>query len=279
MRQRFRTVFGAMRLLVGKITEHHTMLLASGVAFSCVLGLLPALLAVVAVYGLVASPSDVESNIEPLVDALPSDAGELLIEQLQNVTAVSGTEVTLGLVIGVIGVLWAVSSALNAMVMAIRIAHEMPSPHTWIRGRIFALKLSVVAVLVTAAMIWLVVLLPEVLKNTNLRGAVDWTLTIGRWPLVILTSATGLAILYRVVLGHRPGGRRTLSIGTFVGTLMWVLSTLGLSLIFSHIGRLESTFGSLGAVAALMVWLYLSALSALIGAEVDGALHRHAAPS
>ena len=272
---RVRRFVAGLVLLARNITAHHTMLVASGVAFSCVLGLIPALLAVVAVYGLVAEPSDVESNLAPLVDALPTDAGELLIDQLENVTEISNAEVTLGLAIGLFGVLYAVSSALNAMVMAIRIAHEMPSPHTWLQGRIFALKLSLVAVLATAAMIWLVVVLPEVLANTNAANALEWTLTIGRWPLVVLTSATGLAILYRVVLGHRPGGRRTISIGAFTGTLIWVLSTFGLSVVYAYIGRLDNTFGSLGAVAALMVWLYLSALSALIGAEVDGALHRH----
>ena len=131
---RTRSFFGALALLARNITAHHTMLVASGVAFSCVLGLLPAILAVVAVYGLVASPTDVESNLEPLVDALPTDAGELLIDQIENVTAISSTEITVGLAIGLLGVAWAVSSAINSMVMAIRIAHEMPSPHNWLQG-------------------------------------------------------------------------------------------------------------------------------------------------
>ena len=53
-----------------------------------------------------------------------------------------------------------------------------------------------------------------------------------------------------------------------------VASTIGLSFVYDHIDRLDSTFGSLGAVAALMVWLYLSAFAVLVGAEVDGLLHR-----
>ena len=114
------------------ITRHHTMLIAGGVAFSCVLGLVPALIAIVAVYGLVASPSDVESNLEPLIEALPAEASELLIDQLKNVTLVSDAKITIGLLIGLLGVAWAVSNILNSMVMGIRIAHEMPSPHTWV---------------------------------------------------------------------------------------------------------------------------------------------------
>ena len=63
-----------------------------------------------------------------------------------------------------------------------------------------------------------------------------------------------------------------------MGTTIWVLSTYGLSLAYEHIGQLESTFGSLGAVAVLMVWFYLSVLSALVGAEVDGLVHRGTTP-
>ncbi len=251
------------------------MLVAGGVAFSCVFGLIPALIAVVAVYGLVAEPSDVESNLRPLVEALPTDAGDLLIDQFENVTAVSGAKMTVGLAIGLFGMAWAVSSALNSMIMAVRIAHEMPSPHNWVQGRLFALKLSMVAVVATAAMIWLVVVLPPVLDQGNVGGLFRWALSIGRWPLVVVISITALALFYRVVVGLRSGRYHAISVGSVTGTGIWVLSTYGLSVVYSYIGRVESTLGSLGAVAALMAWLYLSALAALIGAEVDGALYRN----
>ena len=276
---RLRVIRDGAVVVVRNITAHHTMLVASGVAFSCVFGLIPALIAVVAVYGLVAEPSDVESNLRPLVEALPTAAGDLLIDQFENVTAVSGAQMTLGLAIGLIGVAWAISNALNAMVMAVRIAHEMPSPHTWVQGRIFALKLSLVAVVATAAMIWLVVVLPPVADEANIGGLYRWALAIGRWPLVIIISITALALFYRVVVGARSGRYHAISVGSVVGTAIWVLSTYGLSLVYSHIGRVESTLGSLGAVAALMAWLYLSALAALIGAEVDGALYRNGGSS
>lgn len=262
--------------LVRNITAHHTMLVASGVAFTCVFGLIPAMIAVVAVYGLVATPSDVESNLRPLVEALPEEAGQLLIDQLQNVTTVDETEITVGLTLGLIGVAWTVSSALNAMVMAIRIAHEVPSPHNWIQGRLFALKLSFVAVLATAAMIWLVVALPPVLDSANVGGAYRWALSIGRWPIVLVVSMTALSLLYRAVVGHRTGRFHFISVGAMVGTGIWVLSTYGLSVAYNYVGTIESTFGSLGAVAALLAWLYLTALAALIGAEIDGArFHRN----
>jgi membrane protein len=270
--------WGSLVTLVRKITEHHTLLVAGAVAFSSVLGVFPALIAVVAVYGLVASPSDVESNVAPLTEALPPEASDLLVDQLQNVTDIASAKMTIGLIIGLIGVGWAISNVMNSLVMAIRIAHEVPSPHNWVQGRIFALKLSLVAVLATAAMIWLVVVLPPVLDRTNVGGAFRWGLSIGRWPIVIVLSATGLALLYRAVVGYRTGRYHAISVGAVVGTAIWVLSTYALSVAYDYIGRLESTFGSLGAVAALMGWFYFSAFAALVGAEVDGVLHRSAAP-
>ena len=260
--------------LVREITEHHTLLIASGVAFSAVLGLIPALVAVVSVYGLVASPGDVESNLAPLTTALPEDAADLITRQLRNVTEISSSQVTIGIVIGLVGVAWAISNALNAVVMAIRVAHEMPSPHNWIQGRIFALKLSLIAVVATASSIWLIVALPDWLDRYRLTSDLERLIQIVRFPAVIVTSALSMATLYRAVVGHRVGKYPMLSVGSITGTAIWVTSTIGLSIVYNYIGQLDSTFGSLGAVAALMVWFYLSAVAVLIGAEVDGLLHR-----
>ncbi len=260
-----------LRILVRNMTAHHTLLVASGVAFTCVFGLIPAMIAVVSVYGLVAEPSDVESNLRPLVDALPEDAGRLLIEQLQKVTTIDAAEITVGLALGLIGVLWAISSATNSLIMAIRIAHEVPSPHNWLQGRIFALKLSVVGVLSVAAMIWFVVVLPPVLEESDIGGTSELVVSIGRWPAVLLVSMVTLALLYRAVVGHRTGRFHFISWGAVVATIIWVVATIGLGLIYGFFGQVESTFGSLGAVAALMGWLYFTALAALIGAEIDGA--------
>ncbi|RMH68923.1 MAG: YihY/virulence factor BrkB family protein, partial [Actinomyces sp.] len=262
-----------------RVTDHHTMLVASGVAFSCLIGLVPALLAVVAVYGLVASPADVEANLAPLVDALPPEAGQLIVDQLRKLTAVDRTQVTAGLVIGLVGAAWAVSNALNSIVMAIRIAHEIPSPHTWVRGRIFALRLSLIAILATASMIWLVVVLPEVLDRVDAGDELRHLLSIGRWVVVFVLSTLALGVLYKTVLSHDGARRRTVSTGAVVGTSLWVVSTWGLDVVYGRLDSLHSSFGPLAAVFALMAWLYLSALSALLGAEIDGALHHFTYPA
>lgn len=255
------------------MTEHHTLLLANGVAFAFVLAIVPALIAVVSLYGLFADPVDVESNLAPLTDAMPATAAELLITQLEGLTMVDTTKVTAGLLAALVGVLWALSNALNALVIAVRRAHEMPSPHNWLQGRWFAIKLSVVAVIATTAMLWFVVVLPEVLGSWRLARAVEWSIAVGRWPVVVIIATAAVSVLYRLVLGHRPSPRSAVSGGSLVATAVWIASSLGLRVVYAQIDEVESTLGSLSAVAALMIWIYLSAVSALVGAEVNAVLY------
>lgn len=262
-------------LVVRNITDHHTMLVAAGVAFYSMLALIPALIAVVAVYGLVADPSDVEPQLQRLTEALPRDAANLLISQLESVTSAEPVGITLGLAASLVAVLWAISNAMNALVMAIRIAHERPSPHNWFQGRVFALWLSLVAVVVVAATLWLVVALPQVLGSADVATRIRQAIEIGRWPLAVLVSGLAQILLYRTVLGRREGTWHSITLGVVSSTLIWVGGSVGLSVFVNNVGRVESTFGTLGAVAVLMVWLYVSAFAVLFGAEIDGAVAHH----
>lgn len=249
------------------------MLVAAGVAFYGALALVPTFVAVVAIYGLVAEPEGVRENLEPLTEVLPTAAGDLIVRQLESVTQAGDTQVGIGLVIGFAGVLWLVSGAINALVMGIRIAHERKSPHSWLRGRLYALALAGAAVLTTALVLLLVIAAPELLAETPIGSTLQNVLSWLRWPVVILFSATMIAALYGSVLGLRDGSRRTLTAGTLTATVVWVGGTILMGTFAANVDQLEATFGTLGAVAVLLAWLYLTAIAILFGAEIDNALH------
>ena len=137
------------RQFTSNVSAHPTLLAAAGVAYFFALALVPAVVAIVSIYGLVAQPHEVADQLEPLTDALPAEAGKLVVTQLRGVTSIGEGRVGISLAIGLFGLLWLVSNAFNSSVMAIRIAHARRSPHNWVQGRIFALKLSLVAMVVT----------------------------------------------------------------------------------------------------------------------------------
>ena len=264
--------------VVAAITDHHSLLLASGIAFTAAMGVIPALVTIVATYGLVATPADVEANVANLTDPLPAPAADLIISELQALTAADRTSVTIGLVIGVAASIYAISSVVNAAVMTVRVAHEQPSPHTWVQGRLFALRLSLIAVATTATGLWLIVALPRTLDRVDLTTELGLVIDIIRWPVAFILSNYAVALLYRVVAGQQ-GAFFGVSLGAFTATAIWILSTAALGLAYDHVDRLQNAFTTFGAVAALLIWFYLSAVAIVIGAEVDHARRRSSTES
>lgn len=267
-RPRFWKLF---RRFTSNVSDHHTLLAAAGVAYFFALALVPAVVAIVSIYGLVAEPHEVADQLEPLTDALPDEAGKLVVTQLRGVTSIGEGRVGISLAIGLFGLLWLVSNAFNSSVMAIRIAHARRSPHNWVQGRIFALKLSLVAMVVTTVVIWSVIALPRTLEAAGLTdGARPW-LEVARWPLVLVLASVSLGWIYRMVVGPATRtGARVVAVG--IGGIIWIGGTFGMSVAAASADQLQATFGSLGAVAVLLIWLYLSASSMLLAAEAESVL-------
>ena len=260
-----------LRQFTSNVSEHHTLLAAAGVAYYFALALVPAVVTIVSIYGLVAEPNEVADQLAPLTNALPSEARELVVAQLRGVTSIGDGRVGISLGIGLFGLLWLVSNAFNSSVMAIRIAHARRSPHNWVQGRIFALKLAAVAMAVTTVVIWAVIAFPRTLEAAGFTdGARPW-LEAARWPMVLVLASMSLGWIYRMVVGPSERTRaRVVAVG--IGGAIWISGTFGMSVAASSADQLQATFGSLGAVAVLLIWLYLSASSMLLAAEAESVL-------
>ncbi len=264
-------LFSLVATYVRNVSGHHTLLAAGGVAFNFAIALVPAVVAIISLYGLVAEPDDVPRQLEPLTNALPTEAAALVVAQLRGVTSISTGGVTTGLIVGVFGLLWLISNAFNSLVIAVRIAHGRRSPHNWIQGRIFAIRLSLFALVVTTVVVWALIALPRTLDTAGLGDTARKILEIARWPMVVLFVAASLQWIYRSVVGP-PQSKRARHTAVLLGGAIWVGGTLGMAAAASGADALESTFGSLGAVAVLLAWLYLSALAVLLAAEAEPVL-------
>ena len=254
------------------------MLAAGGVAFNFAIALVPAVVSIVSLYGLVAQPEDVATQLEPLTNALPEEAAALVVAQLRSVTSISTGDVTVGLVIGVLGLAWLVSNAFNALVIAIRIAHGRKSPHNWLQGRLFAIRLSLFALGVTTIVVWALIALPNTLDATGVGPTFRQLLGIARWPLVLVFVAGSLQWIYRTVVG--PAASITARhIAVLIGGTIWVVGTVLMAAAATSADELQATFGTLGAVAVLLAWLYLSAVAVLLAAEAEAVLVTRVRPA
>ena len=117
---------------------------------------------------------------------------------------------------------------------------------------------------------------PVVLGEVGLQRAGELAISIGRWPALVVLVAVALAVFYRLGPDRANPRRHWLSWGAVAAIVLWLVISAGFSFYVSNFGSYGQTYGSLGAVIVLLLWLWLSALAVLIGAELDAEIEREA---
>ena len=244
-------------------------LLAAGVAFYGFLALFPTLIALVTLVGLVADPRMIAEQMQSLTEGLPAAVRELIAAQLAALTSSSRGALTAGLVVSLLGALWSASSATTNLVTTVNIAYREDQTRGWVRLRVVALLLTVAAVVFLVLALALIALVPVVLPAIPLGVGAAVLAQIGRWGLLLALISIGLAVLYRVAPSRRPPKFRWVSVGSVVAALLWLLGSAGFSLYVTYFGHYNKTYGALGSVIVLLLWLFLTSYVVLLGAEIN----------
>lgn len=251
-------------------------LLAAGVAFFALLSLVPALVALVSVYGLFADPAGVEGTVEELAGALPEEARALVTQQLRAIVAASPAGLGVAALAGAALALWSASSAVQHLLRAVG-AVSSGARRGYARARLLALGLASGAIVSAAASVALIALLPAVLRAAGVGAPGRALLGLARWPLLAAAMLAALSVVYRLGAGTGPAPSRRIGPGALLATSGWLVASMAFSAFASRSGRYNETYGSLGAVAVLMLWLFGTAWLVLLGAELDTVIRRAAA--
>lgn len=244
-------------------------LMAGGVAFFGFLALFPAMIASVLLYGLLVDPATVTEQMASLGDALPSQAREILTEQLQSLTSTSESALGIGVVVSLALALWSASGGIGNLITAINTAYDEEEERGFIKRKLLALGLTLAAVLFLFVIIALVAVAPAVPDSLVGSGPIRWLLEALRWALLFALIAAALAILYRTSPDRDAPKMRWVSVGAVIATLGWVLASLGFSLYVDNFSSYGKTYGALAGVVVLMLWLWISAYAVLLGAEIN----------
>lgn len=247
----------------------HTFLAAAGVAFYAFLALIPALAAAVSVFALVVDPAEIESTITDGLSSLPTEAQELLSSQLTSLAESSSSQLSVTLAVSVVLSLWAASSGMGHLVESINIVWNGTETRNIVMRRLVALGLTAGALVVTGVAIGVMAVLPQALDAADLPNVTEWLLRVGAIPLQGLVFALGVTTLYRFGPNIEDARWQFRSPGVLVAVLLWLISSFGFSLYASTMGSYAETYGSLAAVVLLMLWLFLTIVAVLIGAEVN----------
>jgi membrane protein len=244
-------------------------LLAAGVAFFGFLALFPAMIAAVAAYGLVADPAQIRSQARNLAAAVPASARDLLMQQMDSLTAAPRQSLGIGLVIALAAALWSASGGIGYLLSAVNLAYDEEETRGFVRRKALALVMTLGAILFVLLAVGLLTLGPAIIGGGEVSAPVRILLQVVRVVLGVVLISVALAVIYRLAPDRDAPRMRWVSVGATVATVVWLIASIGFSIYVETFGNYAKTYGSLSAVAVLMLWLWLSAYAVLLGAEIN----------
>ncbi|MCM0641275.1 YihY/virulence factor BrkB family protein [Cellulomonas wangsupingiae] len=266
-----------LRTTVREFMDDQCTDLAAALTYYAVLALAPALLAVVSLLGLVSDPDEAVTRITDVArDAGAGSAVETLEPILQNLA--DAPSAGLALVVGLVVALWSASGYVTAFGRGMNRIYEVDEgrPIWKLRPVLFVLTtvLVLIAVLVVAFLALSGPVAESVGSAVGLSDTVVSVWQVAKWPLVLVLVVTAVALLYHGTPNVRQPRFRWVSVGALIAIVVWLLASAGLGLYVSQFADYGATYGSLAGVIVLLLWLWVSNLALLFGAELDAELER-----
>ncbi len=248
-------------------------LLSAGVAFYALLAMVPAIVAIVSIYGLVADPQQVRAQIVDALRAAPSEVSALVSTQLESIAS-SGASTLVAVVIGIVAALWSASAGIGHLIDALNVAYDETETRGIARRKAIALLFTVGSIVFVVVAIGVISFLPALVATTNLGAPGRFAIGIVRWLLLLAGLLTGLAVLYRYGPDRAAPKWRWTSPGAAVAGVLWLVGSLLFSVYTANFAKYNETYGSLGAVVVVMLWLFLTSFAVILGAEVNAEMER-----
>ncbi|MFJ6418726.1 YihY/virulence factor BrkB family protein [Paeniglutamicibacter sp. NPDC091659] len=251
--------------------------LAAALTYYAFLSLFPGLLALISMLSLLGSgPETREWMVQTITQIGSAQLGKSADDLLAQLARNTGAGWTL--VLGLLGALWSTSAYVGAFGRAMNRTYDTAEgrPAWKLRPQMFLLTLAVLCLAVLA--IAIVVLSGPVARGVgSVLGLADQTLlawNIAKWPILVAIAVLIVAMLYYFTPNVRQPGFRWLSVGSFVALLILALSTVGFSFFVANASKYQATYGAVGGVILLLLWIWLGNVSLLLGAELDAELER-----
>jgi membrane protein len=238
-------------------------LLAAGVALFSILSLMPALASIVSIYGLVSSPADIAGQIAPLERFVPPEVFDVIASQLRAAAEAPSPALGLAFATSLALALFGAIGGLRALMTAINIAHNRADTRSFVRRMLIAIALGVGAIVGAAIAVGLLVLLPGAMRLLRIEADTALVVNALRWPALFVLVMGSLAVVYRfapVNPTHRSWP------GCVAATLLWMLSSYGLSVYVDRVADYNGLYGAFGGVMVLVLWFYVISFVVVLGA-------------
>jgi membrane protein len=258
--------------------EDRLLATAAGVVFFGLLAVFPAITALVSSYGLFADPSTIGANLQTLALMLPQGTFQIVQDQVARVLAKGNTELGATFLFGLAFAIWSANAGVKALIDALNVAYEEREKRSFVQLNVLSLTFTVGGIAAVLLMVGAVVAFPLALDHLGLGPESKLIVGLARWPLLFLILWAALGILYRFGSDRREPRWELSSVGTLAAALLWIAGSSLLSWYLSNFANYNATYGSLGAAIGLMMWMWMSAVIVLFGAELNSEIEHRTPP-
>ncbi|MBN9023330.1 MAG: YihY/virulence factor BrkB family protein [Rhizobiales bacterium] len=260
-----------------QITEDRLLAVAAGVVFYGLLAIFPAISAFVSIYGLFADPATVDQTVDILASVIPADAMGPVQEQVERVATSSGGSLSFTFLVSLAIALWSANAGMKAIIDALNVAYGERERRSFIRLTLISFALTFGVILAGLSAIAVIVVFPVATSFLGVESLSATLIQWLRWPLLLLAVLLGLAVLYRFGPNRTEPRWQWVSVGSGAAAVLWLVGSAAFSFYLSRFADYSATYGSLAAGVGLMMWLWLSAIVVLLGAELNAEIEHQTA--
>lgn len=249
---------------------------AAALTYYGIQALFPAIIALLSIVGLLGAGTT-DALIANVREAAPGPAQDIVVPAIENLRANQGAAGVL-LIVGILVALFSASGYISAFARASNAIYEMPEGRPFWKLRPQQMGIALVMVLLLAASGLAVVVTGGIAEQVGqVIGVGDTAVTvwgIAKWPVLVLVVSFMFAFLFWAAPNVEQPKFRWLSPGGIAAVVLWIVASAAFAFYVANFGSYNKTYGSLGGVVAFLVWLWISNLAILVGAELNAELAR-----
>ena len=251
--------------------------LAAALTYYAVLALFPAIVALISIVGVIGQPTAVQSAMTDIVKPLVSqETFSILNDAVTQLTTTSAAGI--GLIIGLLLALWSASGYVGAFGRAMNRIYEIDEGRPFWKLRPVQLLVTLIAVLLIAVVLVALVLsgpLATTVGNSIGLGSTAVTVfNIAKFPVIAAMVVVIVAILYYATPNVKQPAFKWVSVGAVFAIVIWVIASIAFAFYVSNFGSYNKTYGCLAGVIVTLLWLWITNIALLLGAEIDSELER-----
>jgi membrane protein len=267
-----------LKRTVLEFNEDHMTDWAAALTYYGLLSLFPALIVLVAIVGLLGDPVSTTRSLTDLVGKLgPQSAVSTYAGPIKSITA-HRTASGFLLVIGLLSALWAASGYVGAFMRAANVVYETPEGRPFWKLRPLQMGVALAMVLLLAVVALALVLTGPIVHAVASSIGIGATATtiwnVAKWPVLLALVLLIFAVLYHVAPNAKLPSFQWVTPGAVFAILVWIVASAAFALYVASFGSYDKTYGALGGVVVLLVWMWISNCALLLGMELNAERER-----